>query len=106
MLIAVGTLCVLVVSAFATWRLWFADGGIEPREAREIALNHMRSSPHLENLDMTRVSVTYRDDLLAYVVDTSWKGADEIQPDLWTAGYYVVVDARSGDVTESYAYER
>ena len=111
MVILLGVLCVLAASAFTTWRLRPTGRGLDSGDAREIALDHLRSSPHktrphLENVDTTRVSVTYRDDLQAYVVDFSWKGAGEIRPGLWAAGYFVVVDERSGEVKEAHAYER
>ena len=101
-----GILCTMVALTCAGCRSWFVGSGIEAEEARVIALEHAESNPYYEKLDLARISVAYREDLQAYGVDISWEIADEIQPGLWTSGFYVVVDARSGDVVESYLYER
>lgn len=103
---SLGLLCILIALALAGCRSWSDGSGIEAEEARVIALEHAESDPYYEKLDLTRVTVTYRDDLQAYGVDIAWELADEIQPGLWTSGFYVVVDAGSGDVVESYLYER
>ncbi len=79
---------------------------LDSERVREIALDHVKSSPYLKNIDTTRVSITLQDDRQAYVVDFAWKDAGQIRPGLWAEGYYVVVDARSGVVEEAYAYER
>ncbi len=79
---------------------------IDAARAEQIALNHVRSSSHLENIDTTRVSITRRDDVQTYVVDFAWKDAGQIKSGLWDTGYYVVLDATSGDVLEAYPYER
>jgi hypothetical protein len=107
----VGVLCMLVASAFAASRLRPASGVVDSGDAVEIARDNLQSSacettPHLEDVDTTRVAVTYREDLRAYVVDFALQGAGEIRPGLWAAGCCVVVDERSGEVREAYAYER
>jgi hypothetical protein len=101
-----GILCILVASAFVVSRLRPVEGVVDSGDAVAIAGDNLQSSPHVERVDTTRVSVTYRDGLEAYVVDFAWKGAGEIRPGLWAVGYYVVVDERSGQVREAYAYER
>lgn len=105
-LIGLGICLVLILSLLAIWQLWLTHERIDPGKAREIALDHVKSSPYLENIDTTRVSIVWQDDTQAYVVDFAWKGADPIRPGLWTEGYYVLVDARSGVVKEARAYER
>jgi hypothetical protein len=101
-----GILVASLVSLLALWQLWFADRQVDPDQARRIALGRVRSSPHLGNIDTRRVSITFREDPQAYVVDFAWIGAGQGRPGLWAEGYLVVVDARSGDVREAHAYER
>jgi hypothetical protein len=106
----VGVLCIPVAPAFAASRLRPAGGVVDAGDAVEIARDNLQSSacettPHLEDVDTTRVSATYREDLRAYVVNFRLQGAGEIRPGPWVAGYYVVVDERSGEVREAYAYE-
>ena len=106
MLISFGIFLVLILSLLAIRQFWFTYKRIDSGKATEIALDHVKSGPYLENVDTTRVSITWRDDIQAYAVDFAWKGAGQIRPGLWAAGYYVIVDARSGDVKEAHAYER
>ena len=106
LLIRLGICLVLILSLLAIWRLWLTHQRIDPEKAREIALDHVESSPYLENIDTTRVSIVWQDDTQAYVVDFAWQGAEQIRPGLWTEGYHVVVGARSGVVEEAHAYER
>lgn len=96
----------LLLPLCAIWQLRFTHKCIDSERAREIALNHLTSSPHLESVDTTRVTITFQDDTEAFVVDFAWKSADQIRPGLWSEGYFVVVDARSGDVIRATAYER
>jgi hypothetical protein len=105
-LIRFGILAVVILSLLAIWQSCLAYKHIDSGKAREIALDHVKSSPYLENIDTTRVSIVWQNDIQAYMVDFAWKGAGQIRPDLWAAGYYVVVDARSGDVKEAHPYER
>jgi hypothetical protein len=104
--IQLGTLVASLVCLLILCQLWFVDRQIDPGQARRIALARVRSSPHLANVDATRVSITFRQDTQAYVVDFAWIGADQVRPGLWTEGYLVVVGATSGDVREAHAYER
>ncbi len=104
--IRLGICLVLILSLLAIWQLWLAHERIDPERAREIALDHVKSSPYLESIDTTRVSIVWQDDTQAYVVDFAWKGAEQIRPGLWTEGYYVVVHDRYGVVKEARAYER
>jgi hypothetical protein len=109
--ILVGVLCILVASAFAVWQLRADGGAIDSGDAVEIARDGLQrracgATLQLHDVDSTRVSVTYREDLRAYVVDFALQGAGEIRPSLWAAGCYVVVDERSRQVREAYAYER
>ena len=101
-----GMLGASLVSLLAIWQLWLAVRQIDPGQARDIALARARSSPYLGSIDTTRVSITFRGDAQAYVVDFAWIGADQVRPGAWSEGYLVVVDARSGAVREAYAYER
>ena len=100
-----GMLVASLVALLVLWQLLLVDRQVDLDQARRIALAHARSSPHLGNIDTTRVSIALQEDQ-AYVVDFAWIGADQIRPGLWTVGYLVVVEARSGDVTEAHAYER
>ena len=106
MLIRLGMFLVLILSLLAIWQLWLTHQRIDPEKAREIAFDHVKSSPYLESIDTTRVSIVRQDDTQAYVVDFAWEGAEQIRPGLWTEGYYVVVHARSGLVKDARAYER
>ena len=101
-----GILVASLVALLVLWQLLLVDKQVDLGQARRIALAHARSSPYLGNIDTTRVSIAVRQDAQAYVVDFAWIGADQIRPGLWTEGYLVVIDARSGDVTEAHAYER
>jgi hypothetical protein len=105
-LIRFGSLSVLIISLLIIWPSCLAYKPIDSEKAREIALDHVKSSPYQKDIDLTQVSITFQDDIQAYVVDFAWKDAGQIWPGLWAEGYYVVVDARSGKVKEAYPYER
>lgn len=106
MLIRFGSLSVLIISLLIIWPSCLTYKPIDSEKAREIALDHVKSSPYQKDIDLTRVSITFQDDIQAYMVDFAWKDAGQIRPGLWAEGYYVVVDARSGKVKEAYPYER
>jgi hypothetical protein len=99
-------LAVSLLSLLALRQLWCAGPRVDPAQARRIALVRVRSSPHLEDIDMTRVTIAFGQDTQTYLVDFAWNGAAQIRPGLWAEGYLVVVDARSGIVRETHAYER
>lgn len=105
-LVRFGILSILMLSLLTSWQSCLPSKRIDSGKVREIALDHIKSSPYLENIDPTRVSITLQDDMQAYVVDFAWKDAGQIRPGLWAEGYYVVVDAKSGVVEEAHAYER
>jgi hypothetical protein len=75
-------------------------------QAREVALEHARSSPFWDRIDANRVTVRWQDADQACVVDFAWQGAEEMQVGVWSEGYFVAVSARSGRVQEAHAYER
>jgi hypothetical protein len=75
-------------------------------EARQTALDYARASADWDSIDVGRVTVRWRDDDRACVVDFAWQDAEQIQPGLWTSGYEVVIDARPDRVADAYAYER
>jgi hypothetical protein len=106
MLIRFGLFLALILSLLALRYLWLTHQQIDSGKALEIALDYVESSPYQENIDTTRVSIVWQEDVQAYMVDFAWKGAGQIRPGLWAEGYYVVVDAKSGDVKEAHAYER
>jgi len=82
------------------------SGGLGCGQAREVALEHARSSPFWDRIDTNRVTVRWQDADQACVVDFAWQGAEEMQAGMWSEGYFVALSARSGRVQEAHAYER
>jgi len=81
-------------------------GGRSCREARQIALNHARSSPQWDSIDTSRAIVRWQSDDESCVVDFAWLGADQILPGMWSEGYYVKVGGIFNRVIEANAYVR
>ncbi len=82
------------------------SGGINCKQAKQIALEHARSSPHWNNLDASRAIVRWYGENMTCVVDFAWQGAEQIRTGLWAEGYSVIVSARSGQIIEASPYER
>jgi predicted lipid-binding transport protein (Tim44 family) len=106
MLVIAGMLAVLLLGLLLGLNLQLARRAIDSDEAAAIALNHVRSSPYSANIDTTRVSTRWREDIQAYEVDFAWEAAGQIRPDLWAGGYVVIVHSGSGHVRAAHAYER
>jgi hypothetical protein len=82
------------------------SGGMNCKQAKQIALEHAQSSPHWNNIDANRATVRWLGENQTCMVDFAWQGAEQIRTGLWSEGYFVIVGARSGRVVEDNAYER
>lgn len=82
------------------------SGSLGCRQAREVALEHARSTPFSDRIDTSRVTVRWQDAGQACVVDFAWREAEEMAAGMWSEGYAVSVSVRSGHVQEAHAYER
>jgi hypothetical protein len=52
------------------------------------------------------MTVKFYENYNEYFIDFAWKKASEITPGQWSEGYYVIIDAKNGDIKEATAYER
>ena len=52
---------------------------MDSEQAAHIARRQLRSSPHEDSIDFTRMAITWREDVRAYVVDFAWQGAGQIR---------------------------
>ncbi len=82
------------------------SGGMNCKQAKQIALEHAQSSPHWNNIDANRATVRWQVENQTCMVDFAWQGAEQIRTGLWSEGYFVIVGAKSGRVVEDNAYER
>ena len=80
------------------------EKGIDKVLAVEIAKKRLLSESFVDSIDTERVTVGFRKEQNVYWVDFAWKNVSEIMP--WPRGYYVVVDASTGEIKEATAYKR
>ncbi|MFH1622355.1 MAG: thermonuclease family protein [Candidatus Omnitrophota bacterium] len=88
--------------------LWKESNQVITRDiAMVIAKNKLKEETFVDNIDVKRAFVRFRDKENDYWVDFAWKDADEITGQmLFERGYQVVIDADTGEIKDCGAYKR
>lgn len=74
--------------------------------AIKIATKKAKTESFVNKIIFEKVTTKYNEDKNDYFVDFAFDNASEITPGQWSNGYYVVVNAKNGNIKDATAYKR